>query len=89
VPDGKDTNVTTTLATSALPLVRFGEKSEVVRAVQALLIMRGASCGMWGADGEFGNATRAAVLAFQRRNGLEADGVVGPQTWAKLLGVRT
>lgn len=76
-----------TLPTAALPLVRFGEKSETVRAVQGILIVRGASCGMWGADGEFGNATRAAVLAFQRRNGLEADGVVGPQTWAKLLGV--
>ena len=82
-----DTPAPTTLAPSALPLVRFGEKSEVVRAVQALLIMRGCSCGMWGADGEFGNATRAAVLAFQRRNGLAADGVVGPLTWAKLLGI--
>ena len=42
---------------------------------------------VWGADGEFGPQTKSAVLAYQRRSGLEADGIIGPQTWAKLLGV--
>lgn len=31
-------------------------------------------------DGEAGRGTRSAVMTFQRVNGLEADGVVGPQT---------
>ncbi len=35
-------------------------------------------------DGYFGSSTRAAVVAFQQRCGLTADGVAGPQTYARL-----
>ena len=70
-----------------LPELKRGMTGEVVRAAQYLLNGRGASVGYYGADGDFGPQTEAAVLAYQRRNGLEADGIIGPLTWAKLLGV--
>ena len=38
-------------------------------------------------DGKFGNDTKAAVIAWQKANGLTADGAVGLNSWIKLLGV--
>lgn len=35
-------------------------------------------------DGRIGPKTKEAVIRFQRRNGLNADGVVGKKTWALL-----
>ena len=35
-------------------------------------------------DGDFGNATLAAVLKFQKENKLQVDGTLGNQTWAAL-----
>lgn len=60
-----------------------------VRAMQILLNGNDCSVGPYGTDGEFGPGTEAAVLAFQRRNGLDADGVCGIATMKKLLGVST
>lgn len=40
-----------------------------------------------GADGEFGKGTRRAVEAYQARNGLTADGIIGRNTWNSLLGI--
>lgn len=34
-----------------------------------------------GADGIFGRGTRSAVITWQRANNLDADGIVGPNTW--------
>lgn len=38
-------------------------------------------------DGYFGKNTERAVMAFQRKKGLEPDGIVGPKTW-RALGVK-
>jgi peptidoglycan hydrolase-like protein with peptidoglycan-binding domain len=35
-------------------------------------------------DGHFGKNTERAVMAFQRKTGLEPDGIVGPETWRAL-----
>lgn len=72
-----------------LPTLKRGDRGETVKAAQILLNGRDCSVGKWGADGDFGPATEAAVTAYQRRNGLEADGIIGPQSWASLLGVMT
>jgi hypothetical protein len=58
---------------------------EEVRGLQEGLRKRGL---LSGADGYFGPGTEEAVKGFQRANGLYDDGVVGPLTWAALLGTR-
>ena len=68
-----------------LPMLREGDKSEVVRAAQLLLIGRGFRCGWYGSDGDFGPATKDAVKRFQRDRGLDPDGIIGDKTWARLL----
>ena len=40
------------------------------------------------ADGVFGMATQAAVMAFQNLFGLTADGVIGPITWDRIISVQ-
>lgn len=57
-----------------------------VKTLQAALIANGFSCGTAGADGDFGNATDAALRKFQTKYGLVADGIAGNATWSKLLG---
>ena len=39
------------------------------------------------ADGKFGNDTKAAVITYQKNNGLTADGAVGLNTWKKILDI--
>lgn len=35
-------------------------------------------------DGKVGKATTKAIREFQKSNGLNADGIIGKQTWSKL-----
>lgn len=53
-----------------------GIKGDNVKQLQTLLGIT--------ADGDFGPLTKQAVIAFQQKNGLTPDGIVGPQTQAKL-----
>lgn len=72
---------------TGLPMLKKGSKGDSVKALQILLAGYGYSLGNCGVDSDFGSATENAVEAFQEDNGLEVDGVVGPMTWAKLMGV--
>lgn len=76
---------TSALTVTGLPLLHYGDKGECVRSAQLLLIGRGYSCGVCGADGEIGQGTYNAVIAFQKAKELNTDGVIGPLTWYKLL----
>lgn len=61
--------------------VRRGSAGDDVCAVQVALGFTGKA-----ADGLFGEQTEQAVREFQRSRGLDDDGVVGPLTWAAILG---
>lgn len=63
-------------------LTKLGDRTATVTQIQNLLSANGYPTG--GVDGIFGEKTRQAVIAFQTSQGLQADGVVGPQTWAAL-----
>lgn len=69
-----------------LPTLRKGSRGSYVTLLQTLLLNRGYSLPKYGADGDFGNETLAAVKQFQKDWGLEQDGVVGPKTWEILEG---
>lgn len=62
--------------------LKEGMDSSAVRAMQKRLIDLGYLSG--SADGSFGAATKAAVIAFQTANNLTADGVAGTATLNKL-----
>ena len=65
-------------------VLRQGSKSDEVKEVQRRLKNWGYYKG--NVDGVFGAGTREAVIAFQKKNGLKADGVVGQATY-KALGM--
>lgn len=63
--------------------LRRGDKNQDVKELQMLLNKLSFKLTV---DGDFGLATEKAVKIIQSNNGLTADGVVGQQTWNKLLG---
>lgn len=64
--------------------IKRGCKGEAVREMQQLLIAAGYSLPKYGADGTFGAESESALREFQSDNGLSADGICGPKTWAAL-----
>lgn len=68
--------------TATSSALRVGSTGEKVRYVQQRLKELGYLDG--SADGDFGAKTEAALKAFQKANGLTADGVVGDRTMEKL-----
>lgn len=77
--DATDTAQTAVVETAVL---RQGSTGGEVKEVQRRLKQWGYYSG--SVDGIFGSGTRKAVIAFQKKNGLTADGVVGKATYAAL-----
>jgi N-acetylmuramoyl-L-alanine amidase len=61
---------------------RRGSTGSVVKQIQTKLKQWGYLTGT--VDGVFGSKTEAAVKAFQKKNGLTADGAAGPATLSKM-----
>lgn len=66
-----------------LPLERCDTGVLVERTQAELASTLGLELGI---DGYFGDQTLSAVLRFQEERGLEADGLVGTETWNALFG---
>lgn len=69
-------------STSFAAHISKGDTSQNITAVQSRLLSWGYYTGK--VDGIWGSKTTAAVKYFQRKNGLVADGVVGPATEAAM-----
>lgn len=61
--------------------LRFGARGEAVSRLQQALRGLGHHLHV---DGDFGPATRAALIAFQTEQSLTPDGIAGPQTWGRI-----
>lgn len=66
-------------------IYKLGSRGETVKQIQRAL--GGAGYGVM-VDGIYGSITEEAVRAFQTKNNLKADGIVGPATFAALVPFR-
>jgi N-acetylmuramoyl-L-alanine amidase len=66
-------------------LIRPGDRSGAVRDVQRRMLALELHVPTGELDGTFGPATEAAVRTFQKRRGLDVDGLVGDETWRELV----
>ncbi|MBU1086082.1 MAG: peptidoglycan-binding protein [Candidatus Omnitrophica bacterium] len=69
--------------------VNADESKEIIRvsgvtALQVQSALKKAGFYQGKIDGKIGSKTKAAIKAFQRKNNLKVDGVVGQGTWTKL-----
>ena len=80
LPPAPDTVYATefTVTVTAEPALHNGSQGEKVWKLQERLQVLGYYTD--AVDGQFGQGTRDAVIAFQKKNGLEADGYAGEET---------
>ena len=67
------------------PTLKQGARGNITKLLQEKLVSLGYNTN--GVDGIFGSGTKKAVMSFQKANGLVADGIVGQNTWRKLLNI--
>ena len=64
-----------------MTMVQYGMRGKAVVELQQALVDQGYELDV---DGDFGDATDAALRDFQASNELDVDGIAGPETWAML-----
>lgn len=67
------------------PVIKKEAKGNITKLLQERLVNLGYSTN--GVDGIFGGGTHSAVREFQKTRGLTVDGIVGKNTWRKLLNM--
>jgi hypothetical protein len=70
-----------------MELLQQGSRNDQVKLLQRLLNKRRIATPPLKEDSAFGLKTKAAVTTFQAQQRLNADGIVGSQTWQR-LGIR-
>lgn len=73
----------TPACSAGYPALRQGARGVYVLILQDALNALGYTT--YTLDGVFGNNTRNALIAYQRNNGLGADGICGCATWRRLV----
>lgn len=67
-----------------MSVLKTGSKGPEVAKLQNLLNSNLKPIPLLDVDGDFGAATRDAVIRYQKTQGLKADGIVGEKTWRSL-----
>ena len=70
------------MPTTDWPLVEIGREGELAKTAQYLLRHRGFDVE---ADAVIGPVAEAAIKDFQESENLQADGILGDQTWPRLI----
>ena len=70
---------------NSCPTLRKGARGNITKLLQERLVSLGYNTN--GVDGIFGSGTDNAVRLYQKSNGLIVDGIVGKNTWRKILNI--
>ena len=70
---------------SNYPTLKKGARGNITKLLQEKLVSLGYNTN--GVDGIFGVGTEKAVISFQKNNGLAVDGIVGKNTWGKIINI--
>ena len=70
---------------NSYPTLRKGARGNITKLLQEKLVSLGYNTN--GVDGIFGIGSEKAVISFQKNNGLVVDGIVGKNTWEKIINI--
>ncbi|MGN1059481.1 MAG: peptidoglycan-binding protein, partial [Clostridia bacterium] len=86
IPGLKTAEEETAMGEKNMPELKSGDKGLAVKVLQRMLMYKGYTLPKYGADGDFGAETDAAVRKLQKAKNLTVDGIAGSKTWTALAG---